>query len=109
MKNSIRAKILSILGVFMVILLVVCGYIIFDLKSDIDRYEQLVDKEIHQNDRLQQISIKFKDQNQNWKNILLRGETNIEERQKYWNNLVTTKKDIDQLFQELNTNEKMQN
>lgn len=106
MKNSIRAKILSILGVFMVILLVVCGYIIFDLKSDIDRYEQLVDKEIHQNDRLQQISIKFKDQNQNWKNILLRGETNIEERQKYWNNLVTTKKDIDQLFQELNTNEK---
>jgi methyl-accepting chemotaxis protein len=108
MKNSIRAKILGILGIFMIVLLGVCGYIIFDLKSDIDRYEHLVNNEIHQNDRLQQISILFKDQNQNWKNILLRGETNIPDREKYWNNLVNTKKSIDVLFKELNDNEKKQ-
>lgn len=106
MKNSIRAKILGILGIFMIVLLGVCGYIIFDLKSDIDRYEHLVNNEIHQNDRLQQISILFKDQNQSWKNILIRGDVDIAAREKYWDAMNNTKISIEKLFVELDDNEK---
>lgn len=105
MKNSIRAKILGIIASFMLVLLATCGYVIFDLKSDISTYEHLVNKEIHQNDRLQQILIQFKDQNQSWKNLLLRGQNNDSNKELYWNKMLVTQKTIESLFKELNTEE----
>lgn len=105
MKNSIRAKILGLIAGFMLVLLATCGYVIFDLKNDISTYEHLVNKEIHQNDRLQQILIQFKEQNQSWKNVLLRGQNNDSNKDLYWNKMLTNQKNIESIFKELYSEE----
>lgn len=105
MRNSIRAKILGLIAGCMVILLATFSYIVYELKSDIASYEHLVDKDVHQNDRLQQIMIQFKDQNQDWKNLLLRGENKADIQEKYWNLFLAQQTKINTLFNELKQQE----
>lgn len=109
MKDSIRNKMLALICTFMLILVGTGMLAIADLKGNISQYNHLVNIESHQNDRIQQIQINFRNQNQNWKNLLIRGSTDETELEKYWSNISNLKIETDKMFSELNNNEENEN
>lgn len=105
MKDSIRNKMLALICTFMLILVGTGMLAIADLKGNISQYNHLVNIESHQNDRIQQIQINFRNQNQNWKNLLLRGVSDETELEKYWANISNIKLENEKIFIDLNKNE----
>lgn len=105
MQNSVKYKMLGLISFFMFLLLLTSAYAIFDLKGNINQYEQLINKDIHQNDRLQQISIHFKEQVQSWKNLLIRGSNDKQQQEHYFTEFKSNKLVIDKLFAEIDSHE----
>lgn len=90
---SLHAKVL-LLGVVSVFVVGVVALVTFAmLSSDISRYQELLEEEVSATFLIDEVTVDFKIQVQEWKNVLLRGHSD-KDREKYWDRFSELQKNI---------------
>ncbi|TVZ38397.1 methyl-accepting chemotaxis protein [Alteromonadaceae bacterium 2753L.S.0a.02] len=90
---SLHAKVL-LLGVVSVFVVGVVALVTFAmLSSDISRYQELLEEEVSATFLIDEVTVDFKIQVQEWKNVLLRGHSD-KDREKYWGRFSELQKNI---------------
>jgi len=81
--RKLRHKLISLLSIGIVSVGLIAFYSLSLLSEKIDRYGQLIEKDVAASSLASSINLNFKRQVQEWKNVLLRGHTE-KDRDKYW-------------------------
>jgi methyl-accepting chemotaxis protein len=98
--SSVQARLTILVGGGIGLLLIVASIAIFQLKTHIDEYHDLLDTSIRYEREISNLNLTFKTQVQEWKNVLLRGK-DPEKFQKYWDQFSTLQKEIQSKGQSL--------
>jgi methyl-accepting chemotaxis protein len=91
--SSVQARLTVLVGGGIGLLLVVASIAIFQLKTHINEYHDLLDTSIHYERDISDLNLSFKTQVQEWKNVLLRGK-DPEKYKKYWDQFTGLQKEI---------------
>ena len=83
MKFGLRGKLLSILGVGVIGLGIVSALSFISLSSDVSEFEEILQHDVEASLEASNMTLQFKTQVQEWKNVLLRGYDDAK-REKYW-------------------------
>lgn len=91
--DSLRNKILTIATTALLLLSAVAIVEISILSSNVEQYDYLIDEVVDDQRKADDLSVAFKTQVQEWKNVLLRGH-NANDRDKYWNRFLEKQQQI---------------
>jgi len=91
--SSMQSRLTTLVGGGIGLLLLVASIAVFQLKTHIDEYHQLLATTVQYEREINDMNFKFKLQVQEWKDVLLRGK-DPEKLQKYWGQFSTLQTDI---------------
>jgi len=91
--SSLYGRLTLLVGGGIAILLLVASIAVLQLKTHLNEYHSLLDTRIQSEREIRDISLSFKTQIQEWKNVLLRGK-DPEKYQKYWAEFSRLQQDI---------------
>lgn len=98
--SNLQARLTALVGGGIGLLLIVASIAIFELKTHIDEYHNLLDTSIRHEREISNLNLSFKTQVQEWKNVLLRGK-DPEKFQKYWGQFTKLQTEIQRQGQDL--------
>ncbi|MDF3931621.1 methyl-accepting chemotaxis protein [Pseudomonas citronellolis] len=99
-RTSLRMQILSLLGGSLLLVLLVALACFQFLSGGIGAYQRLLDGPLQSSQLVDQANLAFKVQVQEWKNVLLRGQTPAD-LQKYWGQFEDQERNVQDILQRL--------
>ncbi len=91
--SSVQSRLTILAGGGIGLLLLVASIAVFQLKTHIDEYHQLLTSSVQAEREVSDLNLSFKIQVQEWKNVLLRGK-DPEKLQKYWGQFTSLHQEI---------------
>lgn len=102
LSQSLRLRLLSILGGSVFLLLTIALANIYFLSGGLRDYQGLLQGPMRAGELINQVNIQFKTQVQEWKNLLLRGKQSSD-LERYWENFEHQEQQVQTLLQQLST------
>ncbi|KAF1054927.1 MAG: Methyl-accepting chemotaxis protein CtpH [Stenotrophomonas maltophilia] len=100
LNTSLRAQILALLGGSLLLVLLIALACFQFLSNSVGAYQRLLDGPLQSAQLVDQANLAFKIQVQEWKNVLLRGQTPAD-LQKYWGQFEEQERSVDDILQRL--------
>ncbi|GGY83710.1 methyl-accepting chemotaxis protein CtpH [Cellvibrio zantedeschiae] len=91
--SSVQSRLTVLVGGGIGVLLLVASVAVFQLKSHLNEYHQLISHSVEFERGISELNLSYKTQIQEWKNVLLRGKDS-EKLQKYWDQFSALQKEI---------------
>lgn len=105
--NKIANRLVLVVMGGLALMFITAQVSLLSVQKNVNGYSELLENEVNARENINQINIAFKEQVQEWKNVLVRG-SDEKQRTKYWNQFQTREAAVRQLSLDLSKSLKME-